>query len=416
MPSYASLARVNITTGKGSEEATIEPAIVLPHETPDDKEVSEGAIKGANADDALNRPIPGPGWRGWWTKSKELESETMTQDASPAIATTQPSDATIPSHAEVSQALGSLEEASAENNNTIPIIVASDGYMEPVGTEVTDNSSAAISTTDQATKSWFGMWPAVPSTVTGSGTIEDTVLPPEHTSTEVPTASASGGVNIPSADEPDGNQAVSASQNSGGWAFWSRERPKVKTPEPMTDKTQEVFGELSVEGTASQSKTEPERVKLNPELEKPASNIAKPRQKQRPVSLGSAAVALLKGRLSDEREASETPEVVSSTAVEEAASQAVEVASPDTLSKDQVKPSVTTNLLLPLFRNTYREDERPSYYEQLLRMLGQSVVPKPHHLSLAPVPTRIENALAIGVHGFFPNQLIQKGKLLKSTW
>lgn len=41
-------------------------------------------------------------------------------------------------------------------------------------------------------------------------------------------------------------------------------------------------------------------------------------------------------------------------------------------------------------------------------MLGQSAVPRVRQLNLSPVPPRIQNALAIGVHGYFPAPLIQK--------
>ena len=65
------------------------------------------------------------------------------------------------------------------------------------------------------------------------------------------------------------------------------------------------------------------------------------------------------------------------------------------------------NLLLPLFNQTYNVIERPSLMQQLGRLLQSSPLPRPKHVGLSQGSNRIERALSIGVHGYFPAPFIR---------
>lgn len=76
-------------------------------------------------------------------------------------------------------------------------------------------------------------------------------------------------------------------------------------------------------------------------------------------------------------------------------------------------PSVKTkakapsdNLLLPLFRSTYRTASKPGLIQQLSRLFQLGQIPEPQHVHLCSAP-RVKKALAIGIHGYFPTPLLR---------
>lgn len=67
----------------------------------------------------------------------------------------------------------------------------------------------------------------------------------------------------------------------------------------------------------------------------------------------------------------------------------------------------SNNLVLPSFRHTFPALDRPGFLAQIGRLFYPPVALKDNHLTLIKNPPRIKNALAIGVHGYFPAPLIR---------
>lgn len=63
--------------------------------------------------------------------------------------------------------------------------------------------------------------------------------------------------------------------------------------------------------------------------------------------------------------------------------------------------------MLPPLKDTLSYEEQPSILEQLARLLYYTKEPHLKHLSIVKDPPRIRNALAIGVHGYFPAPFIR---------
>lgn len=418
-PSYASITNVHITTGNIPEDTAVE-AVTKADPTRDDLAAEDISVSIQDIQDAKrdnSRPLPPPGWRGWWTKPNEAGESDEKIDHATDKQATPPEEAPVNVVTESDQShvkpIPTLEEASnAVSSATATTMELNIEALEPTKA---DASVTKISGSNQPVKSWFGIWNAAPtgtgSSVVQSATENSSTIPtiPSKPELEFPafeetSSSVQDGIAIPARDKQKDDSGLSGSHTSGGWAFWSR----APTTGSSKDAVQETSGEVAVAGTASQANPEPPSV--NEQIEKPASNIAKPRQKSRPVSLGNVAVSLLKGKQPEEVLQAERPLTPPSAGVPEIASHPVEAVPIKSPQKCNINSPNATNLLLPAFRDTFREEERPSYVEQLLRMLGQSPIPKPRHLFLSPVPPRIQNALAIGVHGYFPSPLIQKGE------
>jgi len=369
-------------------------------------EGSEGIV--TTTENSQDRPTPVSGWRGWWTRPKEL-GEDIGKSSDSAAATSDTNEATL-ADATKSDRI-STNTVAAWNKSateTSPSVIALDDQVESTSSQNTAETAAVAPVDDQPAKSWFGMWNSGQKTASEMETTTANVSFPPTVPVALEEASISSNdvINIPVADKLPDDKELSTSQNSGAWAFWSREKRKTSIPFFDSNPITTAAGELAVEGSASQFNPESAHVKEEPE--KPAPNIAKPRQKSRPVSLGNAAVSLFKGKQLEEAIPFDVSTTPPHNALPELAKQPVEAQK--SAEWNQLKQLSVENLLLPAFRNTYKEDERPSYYEQLLRMIGQSAIPKPRHLFLAPVAPRIQNALAIGVHGYFPGPLIQRGK------
>lgn len=67
----------------------------------------------------------------------------------------------------------------------------------------------------------------------------------------------------------------------------------------------------------------------------------------------------------------------------------------------------STAQLLPSFSDTFAPQRSPTLLEQIGRLLNYTKSPEPKHLNVVRDPPRIKNALAIGVHGYFPTPLIR---------
>lgn len=209
---------------------------------------------------------------------------------------------------------------------------------------------------------------------------------PRHTSTtsELP----SKGPPAEASPPPD----LPGDGKSSGWAFWSRDRKSVSA----STQSDPHIGELAISNTPSQKRPKRASISLekpigtSPESAKPkhASTTQPPKQNEiRRPTPGSKEVPSKEP----------TKELAISAPVKaqdiEAASKALQNAVP--------------NQLLPSFQETFLLQESPTLMQQLGRLIGYIKFPEPRHLHAIRDPPRIKNALAIGVHGYFPAPLIR---------
>ncbi|EXJ78869.1 hypothetical protein A1O1_09271 [Capronia coronata CBS 617.96] len=189
---------------------------------------------------------------------------------------------------------------------------------------------------------------------------------------------------------------------SSGWVFWSRDK---KRPSSMQTENEPHVGEIAVSDTPSQTRPRRASISLQEESTKPAVahkvvglQQALADQRQAPKSLK------LQRKPSASIDDSATKLETSTAAA--ASRDPIEVGTPRTASPAPSKME-SPNLLLPPIKATLNYEETPSILQQLARLLYYTKEPELTHLSLTRNPPRIKNALAIGVHGYFPAPLIR---------
>ncbi|KAI5304880.1 hypothetical protein KEM56_005766 [Ascosphaera pollenicola] len=155
------------------------------------------------------------------------------------------------------------------------------------------------------------------------------------------------------------------------WFFWSGDKPKEVTTQKKDTKS------------SNQPTREGESM--------PASD----EQSQSPKkSLKAGPVALPPGV---------TPDKVANTKKPIADSRAK-----DDRTIDVLTPSCTPNQVLPNIRDTLKVQGRPRLLQQIGRLFMSSREEPSTHVSLTQDPPRIRKAVAIGVHGYFPVQILRK--------
>lgn len=229
-------------------------------------------------------------------------------------------------------------------------------------------------------RSWLGFW--------GS----NSALPAEESKIEA-TAEASGGtfhdeakakgvVKAPlqHSESPSSHSQTQAGPSkiprSTGWAFWSRQNAISETSGSSDD-----VGKLAVANSPSQSQPESAVV----------SEV-----KGIPRKIGTIEKSKLL-----EIAADRTTSRVSKCEIEDV--QKMDAASPESTSKPtqptrkQAK-SLPSNLILPSFRRTYREIDKPSLFQQVGRFLQYNRNPDTKFVGIRHDPPRIKRAVAIVSH------------------
>lgn len=165
-----------------------------------------------------------------------------------------------------------------------------------------------------------------------------------------------------------------------GWAFWSRDNTQQGNG---LQASRAETGELAVPDTPSQ-------------------NSPKSATAEKVTSLGKRGRAPpLEG--TDGAASSPEPGPVKNLA---SASAASKTRLTELVASKQLQ-SVLPNLVLPLFESTYGPQESSNLLQQLGKLLRYSKSSNPQHLQIIRDPPRIQKALAIGVHGYFPAPLIR---------
>lgn len=189
------------------------------------------------------------------------------------------------------------------------------------------------------------------------------------------------------------------SNKSAGWVFWSRDRSqRPETPQKDGEQTHE--GEIAISDTPSQSK--PKRASISmPEEARPDVKSIKDKKSGKAGSVKSAE----RPQTPDSTKKPET-KVMKKLESKNASAVAVESEPPRPASPAPSKKAID-NLLLPAFHDTLHLHQNPTLLQQLARLLYYTKEPELKHLSLVKDPPRIRNALAIGVHGYFPGPMVR---------
>ncbi|RVX66922.1 hypothetical protein B0A52_09046 [Exophiala mesophila] len=300
------------------------------------------------------------------------------------------------------------------------------------GTKSSPEDSKPQATTSK--RNWYQMWggetPAEPvpppsQTTTKEEPPKDSNKPPEATdkrtqSLKIPEPPASRSTSQASSLETSPPPPLPGdASKSSGWVFWSRDRNQHA--HSKSESTPHL-GELAISDTPSQAKPKRASIRL-PEDQKP---VFKPSQEEstkkekgpktaedkgqsvkgsgdNPQTKDVKAVPAVKPK--NVKQTGATAKAESSNATAKAR-EPVQVDTPRTGSPAPSKKE-TPNLLLPAFKDTLSPQESPTILQQLARLLYYTRDTGFKHLHVVKDPPRISNALAIGVHGYFPAPLIR---------
>ena len=212
---------------------------------------------------------------------------------------------------------------------------------------------------------------------------EDSVGTAGKSETPQPNSKASSIVASPPPDLPgDGTKS--------GWIFWSRDRKGSTNTLGAPH-----VGELAISDTPSQKK--PKRASISLDEGK---DTAKEKDKVKISLLGS------KPKKQTASESDARPETPTSQP-DKAADTPTKSKGAELLEATKQLQKSVPNALSPSFHDTFSLQENPTFWQQLTRLIGYSKTPQARHVSLVRDPPRIKNAIAIGVHGYFPAPLIR---------
>ncbi|KAF7720303.1 Uncharacterized protein PECH_003422 [Penicillium ucsense] len=176
-------------------------------------------------------------------------------------------------------------------------------------------------------------------------------------------------------------KTTASSAKPSGWSFWSRDISQDTTTAKKVPEAEVV--EATMTPSNSNEPTSISKEDLLVSTSKKGTLKIKPSHEKRPKveSLGPTE--------------SQTTDVVA------ADSRPAEGAASKQLQK------VLPNQVLPQFEDTYAIEESPSLLQSLGRLLHYTQSQQHVHVARVKEPPRINRALAIGVHGYFPAPLIR---------
>lgn len=288
----------------------------------------------------------------------------------------------------VSQHLGPEQSIAVNNHDENGLVHSRQISLDPKVREFSSNQEGDldpdavakdIESASQA-RSWLGFW--------GS----NSALPPEESRIEA-TAEASGetphdeakGKEVVSAPLQDSKPPSSLSQTeaepsqvprSTGWAFWSRENAKSETSRSNDD-----VGKIAVADSPSQSQPEFAVAKSSKGIPRKLGKIEKSKLQEIMEDKTSSRVSTIKDE--EVRKMVAFPSESRSKTVEPARKQA---------------KNIPSNLVLPSFRSTYREIDRPSLFQQVGRLLQYKRASDTKRVGIHHDPPRIKKAVAIVSH------------------
>ncbi|KAL4890224.1 hypothetical protein BDV59DRAFT_185078 [Aspergillus ambiguus] len=328
------------------------------------------------------------GWLAWiypWTASDKV---TTTEPPQPPNAEphgeTQHSKEDGPAKEAIEEPVPQTSIESA-NENTVsedepPDQAGQDDSSKKTGIPETSE----VSPTSQK-RSWLQMWYGAPS---GKGVEPPKIGTPtmdKHAPATDATTSSDQRVeedvsaeNRQQSDHQAVDQSTTPTKSTkpSGWSFWFKEPPQ----DPSKAKAQNAQTvEVSVAGEPSSKKLKEEPV---PDTE-------------RKVEAGKAMTVKLKS-------------AKSSSALPDKLPPATETANitPETTASKHLQ-RILPNQVLPLFKDTFALEEKPSFLQSIGRFLHYNKESNNKHVYMIRDPPHIKRALAIGVHGYFPAPLIR---------
>ena len=162
---------------------------------------------------------------------------------------------------------------------------------------------------------------------------------------------------------------------SYGWAFWSRDQSKNDYGNETSENN---VGQLALAGSPSQSK--PEDAVVDEALGVP-DKVGK---RQRPPSFDLLSITKKVAGVDDSSKKASKPGFVPMTPK-----------SKPTADAGTKAKQLPQNLLLPSFKRTYITLERPSFFQQIGRLLQISPPLDSKHVDIVQYPPRVKRALAI---------------------
>ncbi|KAL2429646.1 hypothetical protein ABEF95_008617 [Exophiala dermatitidis] len=304
--------------------------------------------------------------------------------------------------------------------------------VPPTADTVTSDTGEAQPPTDEESKeilnvnnkrSWFQMWSSDSSGPMSKK--EETAAPPSATDPPEPAKGHSTSRHVPLPDRAQTKTSSQASSletspppvlpedgtKSSGWVFWSRDRKRLSSTKPENEPH---VGEIAVSDTPSQTRPRRASISLQDEATRPVvepplhqeqSKDAAAQKSTTPKPVAQQTPKAYKTQKKNTHSVKDSATKVESPNAAAVVRDPVEVSTPRTASPAPSKESA--NLLLPPIKETLSYEETPSLLQQLTRLLYYTKEPELKHVSLVRDPPRIRNALAIGVHGYFPAPLIR---------
>ncbi|KAF2748843.1 hypothetical protein M011DRAFT_466602 [Sporormia fimetaria CBS 119925] len=379
------------------------------------------------------------GWRSWWSRPDGYTDKKDGSEDAQATSLPEPTPSEEPDLK--TKGLGATETASGDQVQDVEM-------KDAVGEDTTQDRNAVKKDTveedsaqdkdtvmkdaDEPTQkehakpasstSWFWSWSSAQNAQANSPP-PDTVKPTEGADPKEDVVQQDSAQQVPTEPQPaaaveeSGSEAQTGPQQSNkpsGWAFWFSSKPKLEDATSEGNATKQV-GELAVSDTPSQS--HPEAAQFNEQISTAEEPVKEPSKPETQIQTPKRAFGSLRGR-SKHKQASKsvsTDSATSSKTVTPArTSPAESPARPETAPAPQpaskavsVTKQLPPNLLLPEFRSTYHLLQKPTYWQQIRKYFlgGESPMP---HLHINPTAPRIQKAVAIGVHGFFPAPIVQR--------
>lgn len=397
-----------------------DPEVKTPHDTsqleaplppdPTNDTVSQSETIQSQATTATTPAMRG--WWGWWSRPDGYAGEpekSTDPTGSPEPVLTEARSTPLP----VTPAVEAPDPTSSDTLATTPMPIDQSAELAAE----TANKGAVVG----PSTSWFGLWSSAQYT---QARPQDSSTQLQHTPPDNPVP-----VNLPPSlqprdTDPSGQESANERreeietpprQKSSGWAFWSRENKPDDTSTPNGTQRQKQIGELAVADTPSQS--HPEAAQFNEERQQTIKAKKRLSKNESVIESKNGSVKETKNGRVTGTAASIIPTTPTSSPP------TTRPPTPDAAkSLETTKPAAnkaanlqkrSPHMVMPSFRETYSPAHLPSYWEKIAQYVASSLhlidVPDAQkHVDIAPTFPKIKNAVAIGVHGYFPAPLIQK--------
>lgn len=357
--------------------------------------------------DTTEASTPIVGWLGgWWSRPDGFDDSKTKQTDNEAAVAAEAKNTPLPESVPVPK-----DSDRRTRSPDDPVLVNEESTRNVSTSEQKDKVPATTS------KSWFSFW----STSQNAQIFETREETPEigvhDTRTTSPntdaTRLATDGTDSDSKSIRSINATIKSvkdigSRKASGWAFWSlgNTDPTVTI---NVDGMNKQVGELAVANTPSQSSPEQAQFNSSAVEDVPAESIKSSSSSAVSSKTRKTAVKS-KNKIKQQEDTVEqiTPLESSEPKVNKPPTKARDTKSSETTIALSKIDSHKSDIILPDLRKTYSVEQKHTMLQNLRHyVLGDGPQDHPHLHMVSSLP-KIKKALAIGVHGFFPNSLFQK--------